>query len=270
MIWFKCYIAWDEIVEELSDAEAGRFFKALMKYHKSGEIRSLSGTEKLMYNVALKQAKQDAEHVAEISRIRSEARRGAQKKTKESNDNNSLQILSNDDKSQEMISNDDNSLQDLRVKELRVKEVKSTDINCAEAQNPAKTESASTEKSKVTPDDPDFWKFAKENAELAETFYRTTGIVPVKSQFGRWVKDLRDLAEAGISAEQLRKTINYMQSEGIPLSAPGSCLKTAQWLKARGSVPVRSQSKQKPAYNAFEQLAMQMNGIPEPSWDVEL
>ena len=61
MIWFKCYIAWDEIVEELSDAEAGRFFKALMKYHKSGEIRSLSGTEKLMYNVALKQAKQDAE-----------------------------------------------------------------------------------------------------------------------------------------------------------------------------------------------------------------
>lgn len=267
MIWFKCYIAWDEIVEELSDAEAGRFFKALMKYHKSGEIRSLSGTEKLMYNVALKQAKQDAEHVAEISRIRSEARRGAQKKTKESNDNNSLQILSNDDKSQEMISNDDNSLQDLRVKELRVKEVKSIDNICASAQE---SNDSAPKGANKTPDDPDFWKFAKENAELAETFYRTTGIVPVKSQFGRWVKDLRDLAEAGISAEQLRKTINYMQSEGIPLSAPGSCLKTAQWLKSRGSVPVRSQSKQKPTYNAFEQLAMQMNGIPEPSWDVEL
>lgn len=128
----------------------------------------------------------------------------------------------------------------------------------------------SAQKPKLNPDDHDFWRFAKDNAELAEAFYRTTGIVPVKSQFGRWVKDLRDLAEAGINAEQLRKTINYMQTEGIQISAPGSCLKTAQWLKSRGSVPVRSQSKQKPAYNAFEQLAMQMNGIQEPSWDVEL
>ena len=114
MIWFKCYIAWDDIVEELSDAEAGRFFKALMKYHKAGEIRSLSGTEKLMYNIALKQAKQDAEHVAEISRIRSEARRGARKKSNESIDNNSYQEITNDDKSQEKLSNDA-----LRVKELK-------------------------------------------------------------------------------------------------------------------------------------------------------
>ena len=257
MIWFKCYIAWDEIVEELSDAEAGRFFKALMKYHKSGEIRSLSGTEKLMYNVALKQAKQDAEHVAEISRIRSEARRGAQKKTKESNDNNSLQILSNDDKSQEMISNDNNSLQDLRIKDLRVKEVKSIDNICAKAQE---SNDSAPKGANKTPDNSDFWKFAKENAELAETFYKTTGIIPVKSQFGRWVKDLRDLAEAGISPEQLQKTISYMQSEGIQLSAPGSCLKTAQWLKSRGSVPVKKSSVPQRQYSFAEVYEMQERG----------
>lgn len=266
MIWFKCYIAWDEIVEELSDAEAGRFFKALMKYHKSGEIRSLSGTEKLMYNVALKQAKQDAEHVAEISRIRSEARRGTQKKSNESNDNNSLQMKSNDNNCEEISSNDNNSLQDLRVKELRIKNQELREKN-----NIAKTDVSASQNAKqqnLTPEDHDFWKFAKDNAELAETFYKTTGIYPVKSQFGRWVNDCRDLAEAGISPEQLRKTINYMQSENIPMSAPGSCLKTAQYLKARGSVPAKSQ--QKPKYNAFEEYAMKLNGIPVPEYDVEV
>ena len=138
MIWFKCYIAWDEIVEELSDAEAGRFFKALMKYHKSGEIRLLSGTEKLMYNVALKQAKQDAEHVAEISKIRSEARRGTRKKLQESNDNNSNQLITNDNYCLEMLSNEA-QIKDIKNKDLKKSEVKSLEsVNCADAQKPAK------------------------------------------------------------------------------------------------------------------------------------
>lgn len=142
------------------------------------------------------------------------------------------------------------------------KELKKDKDICAEAQK-------SQEKSKLTPDDHDFWKFAKENAELAETFYRATGIAPVKSQFGRWVNDLRDLAEAGITSDRLQKTIDYMQSEGVQISSPGSCLKTAQWLKARGSVPVKGQQK-RPQYNAFEELAMKMNGIPVPEYDVEV
>lgn len=147
---------------------------------------------------------------------------------------------------------------------------KDKELNCADAQNlngqkPAKSQN-------LTPEDHDFWKFAKENAQLAETFYKATGIYPVKSQFGRWVNDLRDLAEAGISAERLQKTIAYMQSENIPLSAPGSCLKTAQWLKSRGGVPVKAtrQTQQKPKYNAFELLAMRENGIPVPEYDIEV
>ena len=116
------YIAWDEIIEELSDAEAGRFLKAIMKYQKTGEILSLSGTERLMYNVALKQAKQDAEHVAEISKIRSDARRGTQKKTNESNNNNSHQLITNDDICNELLSNDD-QIKELRSKKLE-KEIK--------------------------------------------------------------------------------------------------------------------------------------------------
>jgi len=92
----------------------------------------------------------------------------------------------------------------------------------------------------ATPDDSEYWAFARDNAEMAEAFHRETGLVPIKSQFGRWINDLRDLAEAGISVEQMRKTVQYMLSENLPICAPGSLLKTAQWLKARGSVPVKS------------------------------
>ena len=259
--WFKFHRNWSYGLYELSDAEAGRFTKAICQYIDTGEIQALSGNERILFSMAVMQLKQDAEHVARISSVRAEARRGKGARQKEmiSNDNNSYQMKTNDIK---------NNKSSIKKEEIRIKNTEE-DLNiiCAEAQE---NQDSAPKDTNLTPDDSNYWKFAKENAELAETFYKTTGIHPVKSQFGRWVKDLRDLAEAGISAEQLRKTINYMQSEGIPLSAPGSCLKTAQWLKSRGSVPVRSQSKQKPTYNAFEQLAMQMNGIPEPSWDVEL
>lgn len=145
-------------------------------------------------------------------------------------------------------------------KDIEIEEEK--ELICADAnKSVAKSQN-------LKPDDHDFWKFAKENAELAETFYKTTGIYPVKSQFGRWVNDLRDLAEAEITSERLQKTITYMQTKNIPLSAPGSCLKTAQYLKARGSVPAKSQ--QKPKYNAFEEYAMKLNGIPVPEYDVEI
>lgn len=82
-----------------------------------------------------------------------------------------------------------------------------------------------------TPDDPSFWGFARENAKLAEAFYCETGIAPVKKEFGRWVNDLRDLAEAGITIQGIRDTVAYMRSKNLPIGAPGSLLKTARWLK---------------------------------------
>ena len=41
MVWFKFYIAWDDVIQELTDAEAGRFLKALMAYEKTGEISAI-------------------------------------------------------------------------------------------------------------------------------------------------------------------------------------------------------------------------------------
>ena len=260
MEWFKFRTIWNDGIRELSDAEAGRFLKALIDYEEFGETRSLSGAEKVVYSIVIKQLKQDAERNAEISRTRAEAGRigGLSSKQKEANESKCKQ------KEAKQANGNKCSIKNT---ELRIKN-QEEDLN-----NMAKTDVFAPDNAKsknLTPEDHEFWKFAKDNSELAETFYKATGIYPVKSQFGRWVNDLRDLAEAGISAEQLQKTINYMKSENISLSAPGSCLKTAQWLKSRGSVPVRSQAKTKPQYNAFEELAMQMNGMPVPSWDVEL
>ena len=267
MIWFKFYTAWRDYIRELSDAEAGRFLKALLDFEETGETQSLSGAERIMYNIASKQLKQDAEHSAEVSKKRSEAGRGSRKNQMLTNDNNCYQLPTNADNSEnsEQLQTNAEQIKELRIKnkELRVKN------------NIAKTDVSASQNAKqqnLKPDDHDFWKFAKDNSELAETFYKATGIYPVKSQFGRWVNDCKDLAEAEINVDRLQKTIAYMQSENIPLSAPGSCLKTAQWLKSRGGVPVKStrQSQQKPKYNAFELLAMRENGIPVPEYDIEV
>lgn len=236
MIWFKFYSAWSEGLQELSDAEAGRFIKALCACAESEEIPSLSGAEKVLYAIASKQLKQDAERNAEISRTRAEAGRigGLSSKQTEANASKKSKCKQNEAKQ----ANANNC--SIKNKELRIKNTEE-EINIA----------VDTAKH-LTPDDHDFWKFAKENAELAETFYRTTGISPVKSQFGRWVNDLRDLAEAEITADRMKKTIDYMKTRDIPISAPGSILKTAQWLKARGSVPVQKPIQEKDTRTAAE------------------
>ena len=87
------------------------------------------------------------------------------------------------------------------------------------------------EKPKLSPDQLEFWKFAKENADFAYRFYLETGIYPVKKEFGRWVNDLRDLAEAEITVEDMKTAVDYMRAKNIPIGAPGSILRTARWLK---------------------------------------
>lgn len=261
LTWCKFRFSWIKVFKTLSNTEKDRLLDAIEAYTNDKEMPELLGKESVAWALIETELESDKESRRKAADSHREAgKNGGRPKT------NVNQTKPNETKNNQIgFSETKNNQIGLRVKELRDTEIKSTDnIICAEAHE------SSTKSANLTPDDHDFWRFAKDNAELAETFYRTTGISPVKSQFGRWVNDLRDLAEAGISVDQLQKTINYMQTEGIQISAPGSCLKTAQWLKSRGSVPVRSQSKQKPQFNQFEQLAMQMNGIPEPSWDVEL
>ena len=266
--WLKFRDDWFDVLLALSKPEMDRLLTAIREFTNDREVPEMSGRESFPWILIKAELEKDKTSRRKAADAHREAgAKGGRPKTDKTN----LDI--EETKKTKMVfekPNENNENQNNQIgliKELRVKEIKSTevkDINCAEAQKSTKTEN-------LKPEDHDFWKFAKDNAELAETFYKVTGIYPVKSQFGKWVNDCKDLAEAGISSEQLQKTIAYMQSEGIQYKAPGSCLSTAQWLKARGSVPVKSsRQQQKPKYNAFELLAMRENGIPVPEYDIEV
>ena len=239
MEWFKFHTIWGSGLKELSDAEAGRFVKSLCDYVETGKTEAQSGNEKFLLSIALKQMEKDTAHAAKISSVRAEARRGKGL--------NSEQLLSNDNNCYQMITkktNDNNS--SIKNKELRIKN-KEKDFNtCAEAQNV-------TETSKLTPNDHNFWKFAKENAELAEAFYKASGIYPIGSQFGRWVKDLKDFREAGITISQMESAVRKIRAEGrITISAPGSVLSTARYIASGGAQ--RQQVQQPPRNYSFAEV----------------
>lgn len=88
MNWFKFYTTWGEGLQELSDTEAGRFIKALCACAESNEIQPLTGAEKVLFAIASKQLKQDAERSAKISGVRAEVGRigGLSSKQTEANE----------------------------------------------------------------------------------------------------------------------------------------------------------------------------------------
>ncbi len=85
-------------------------------------------------------------------------------------------------------------------------------------------------KRKLQPTDHDYWRCFGDNAGLAETFYQETGIAPVKSEFGRWRKDLNLFREIGCSEAVMTKAIHRLQQQGMTIGAPGSAFKTARAL----------------------------------------
>jgi len=245
MIWFKFYTIWGEGLQELSDAEAGRFIKSICKYADTGETEVQSGNEKLLYSMALRQMKQDAEHNAKISSARAEAGRiGGLKKSK--------QLQANDSNCKQNEAKEANVLLRIKNKELRSK---NEEFNiCAEAHVSA------PEKPKLTPNDHDFWKFAKENAELAEAFYRASGLYPIGNQFGRWVNDLKNFREAGITVQQMQTAVQKIRREGrITISAPGSVFTTARDISLGGSSGkgvVQPKPQNKTAYEMLEEMGI--------------
>lgn len=74
-VWFKAKVDWADALELLSDAEAGRFVKALWHFAASGEERSLDGQARLLYTVALADLRREAGARERISAQRREAGR---------------------------------------------------------------------------------------------------------------------------------------------------------------------------------------------------
>ena len=248
MEWFKFHKIWSKGLHDLSDAEAGRFTKAVCDFQDTGEIQSLSGNERFLFSIALEQMKQDADHIARVSSVRAEARRGKGLRQKEmiTNDNNSYQLLSKENK---------NNNSSIKNKEIRNKNKEEELINiCAEAHDSA------PEKPKLTPNDHEFWKFAKENAELAEAFYKASGLYPIGNQFGRWVNDLKNFHEAGITVQQMQAAVQKIRREGrITISAPGSVFTTARDISLGGSsgrIVTQPKPQNKTAYEMLEEMGI--------------
>ncbi len=120
-------------MQELSDAEAGRFLKSICMYAETGESASLSGPERILYKIALSQMRQDTERSAKISGARAEAGRvgGLKSKKAEANESkisNCLKAEANESK----ISNCSIKNKELRIKNSeREKEKESIEISAS-------------------------------------------------------------------------------------------------------------------------------------------
>lgn len=100
--WFKARLSWGSSIRMLSDAEAGRFVKALWSYAESREVGSLTGGERLLIAMCTATLDQDEAHRSEVSAKRSQAGkqggRPRNSKANESKKSNSFNEKANESK----------------------------------------------------------------------------------------------------------------------------------------------------------------------------
>ena len=99
------------------------------------------------------------------------------------------------------------------------------------------------------------WKRAfGPEAGRAQAFSEITGITPIKSEFGRWQKDLKAFTEAGISIDQMKTACAYMKREKLTIGAPGSLFKIARSLKNANPTDPQTVSDFPDFYSAIQAL----------------
>lgn len=93
------------------------------------------------------------------------------------------------------------------------------------------------------PEDIDYWKFLGENQQAGYVFYKSTGIVPIKREFGKWVKGFKELSEAEITVENIPKAVAEMRRMGLTIKAPQSILTIGKEIKAKNIIPEKAEKK---------------------------
>lgn len=261
LTWFKFRSRWIKTIKALSKPEVDRLFDVIEAYINDREVPEMTGREFVAWTLIEPDLEDDkrarreaADRTAEISEARRIAgMKGGRPKNLEN------QMKANESKQNQLVfeeskANQTKANETLRVKELRVKNTEVKNNICAEAHVSA------PEKPKLTPNDHDFWKFAKENAELAEAFYRASGLYPIGTQFGRWVNDLKNFREAGITVEQMQKAVQKIRREGrITISAPGSVFTTARDISlggGTGRIIPQQKPQNKTAYEMLEEMGI--------------
>ncbi|MBR3795750.1 MAG: hypothetical protein IKK34_06950 [Clostridia bacterium] len=85
--WFKGRLKWHRSIMKLSDAEAGRFAKALWTYAATGETSDLSGRESIMLEMCISTLDEDQAHRTNVSAARAAAgAKGGRPKTSKANE----------------------------------------------------------------------------------------------------------------------------------------------------------------------------------------
>ena len=74
------------------------------------------------------------------------------------------------------------------------------------------------------------------NKELAEAFMIASGLKPIGKEHGLWNAALKQIAEAGITAEEIPRVVEYMRRENLTIGSPKSILNVGRDLKASGKI----------------------------------
>ena len=256
--WLKFRDDWFDVLLALSKPEMDRLLTAIREYSNDREVPEMTGRESFPWILIKAELEKDKtsrrkaadahrEAGAKGGRPRAEETNKVIEETKKTN-----LVLEKPNEIKENQNNQIDTVKELRVKSTEVKEVKNN--ICAEAHVSA------PEKPKLTPNDHDFWKFAKENAELAEAFYKASGLYPIGNQFGRWVNDLKNFREAGITVQQMQAAVQKIRREGrITISAPGSVFTTARDISLGGSsgrVVTQPKPQNKTAYEMLKEMGI--------------
>lgn len=102
--WFKARLSWGRSIGKLSDAEAGRFVKALWRFAASYEEESMPGKEGILLDIAIDALLCDQEERSRISALRSEAgKKGGKPKANANKQSNCLQMQTNESKTKQLM-----------------------------------------------------------------------------------------------------------------------------------------------------------------------
>ena len=77
------------------------------------------------------------------------------------------------------------------------------------------------------------FKWAKEEQNRAYWFYKKSGLYPLKYEYGRWIKELRQYTEAGIDCGLMIDAIYEMRRKNLRIKAPGSVFGIARDMMAK-------------------------------------
>ena len=113
-------------------------------------------------------------------------------------------------------------------------EINSCDTNVSQGGAQKSGGKKAAEKNRLKPEQPEFWRWAfGPRAEMAQAFWRISGIQPVGKEFGHWQNDLKNFEEAGITIPQMEAAVRKIRKDNkYPIKSPGTVLTEARNIAA--------------------------------------